>query len=377
MQTIRKVKLFVDAHSFDAGFQGTQTFIRELYRELLKYPGLDIYFGAHDAQKIKDSFPGIDPENILVYRKRNPALRFILDIPAYIRKYRFDFAHFQYIAPGRIPGCQYIVTLHDILYNDYPREFSPGYRFIRKILFKNSLKRAHIKTTVSDYSQHQIAKAFNLTDQQIHVISNGVNRASLACSSRKEAQRQVRNKFGVENFILYVSRSEPRKNHLMLLEKYLKLELYRKNIPLVFIGQKSIETFPLTERLQSLTGEQSKSVHWISQVSQEDLKAFYSSCLLFVYPSKAEGFGIPPLEAAVCRAPVLCSHASAMKHFDFFAPYTFDPENADDFEDKLVTMINSPPSQHFIKKVAKTITSRYSWQCSGNTFYNLIQSHAR
>lgn len=373
----KKLKLFVDAHSFDAGFQGTTTFIRELYNELLKYPDLDIYFGVRDAKKILQCFPGIDPSRILVYKKRNAAFRFVLDIPFFLKKHRFDFAHFQYLVPLRIPGCQYIVTLHDVLYNDFPREFSPLYRYTRKILFENCIKRAHIKTTVSDYSQQRIAHAFNMAYQQIHVIPNGVNSASLTYPSRRESQRLIMKKYGIENFILYVSRTEPRKNHILLLETYLKLQLYKKDISLVFIGHKSIETLALTAKLQTLTNEQKKSVHCITQVDQDDLKAFYTSCSLFVYPSKAEGFGIPPLEAAICNAPVLCSSASAMKSFDFFKPYTFDPENEQEFEDKLADIIATPPSKHFIDVVAETITRRYTWQRSSNIFYNLIQSHSR
>src|SRR5690606_30269482 len=150
-------------------------------------------------------------------------------------------------------------------------------------------------------------------------------------------------KYGISNFILFVSRIEPRKNHLLLLEKYLKLELYKRGIALVLIGQESVAVPALKFRLQNLSNEQRRYIHWIRQVDQQDLRAFYAACSLFVYPSKAEGFGIPPLEAAMCGAPVLCSASSAMKSFDFFMPYMFDPENPQEFENKLAQIIHTPP----------------------------------
>jgi hypothetical protein len=122
----KKIKLFVDAHVFDKEYQGAQTFIRELYTQLLaNHPDLDIYFGAHDTANISKIFPGVPKTNILPYKKRRIGLlRYLFDIPAYIKKHRFDFAHFQYIAPKNSPGCKYVVTLHDVLFNDFRQDFS-------------------------------------------------------------------------------------------------------------------------------------------------------------------------------------------------------------------------------------------------------------
>jgi len=102
----KKIKLFVDAHSFDKEFQGAQTFIRELYTQLMAdHPELDIYFGACDVANIQSIFPQLPAANILPYKKRKTGiLRFISDIPAYIKQHQFDFAHFQYITPKKNRG---------------------------------------------------------------------------------------------------------------------------------------------------------------------------------------------------------------------------------------------------------------------------------
>src|SRR5471030_2917322 len=96
--------------------------------------------------------------------------------------------------------------------------------------------------------------------------------------------------------------------------------------------------------------------YWFPQMDHENLQAFYAACKLFVYPSKAEGFGIPPLEAAICKVPVLCSSATAMSQFDFFNPYMFDPNNEAEFELKLSRILEHPPSENFLKKTADIIS---------------------
>jgi len=367
----KTTKLFVDAHSFDSGFQGTQTFIRELYTQLLNnYPELDIYWGVENADKIREQLPSIKPENILLYKKRKPAIfRFLLDIPALIKKHKFDYAHFQYISPRQQAGCRYIVTTHDVLFNDFPGSFSWIYRISRNILFSRSIKNAAIKTTVSNYSRERIVHYYGISKEEIRVIQNGVSKLDI---SKEFARQVIKAKFGIENFILYVSRIEPRKNHMLLLDKYLKLQLYKQSIPLVFIGKESIEVKQLQQTIQKLTAEQRAMFHWLPQVEHDDLNHFYAASRLFVYPSKAEGFGIPPLEAAVCETPVLCSSTTAMAEFDFFEPHTFNPDNETEFENKLASIITNPPSQQILKSIAERILSKYQWEQSARLFHNLL-----
>jgi len=372
----KRIKIFVDAHSFDTEFQGTQTFIEGLYTALMvHYPQLDIYFGAYDTERVKKVFPLLDSSKILRYKKQKPsAFRFLIDIPQFIKKYAFDFAHFQYIIPFSNKHCKYIVTTHDVLFNDFPKEFSQLYRYKRNFLFKKSLQKAAIKTTVSAYSREKISSNYKMPEKHIHIIPNGMKVLPGNDLNKENARQFIKEIYGIENFILNVSRIEPRKNHLLLLNKFLELELYKQNISLVFIGKQSIKVPELTEIISNLTAEQKRFFYWIEQVDTEALLSFYQSCQLFVYPSKAEGFGIPPLEAALNLAPVLCSETTAMSDFNFFSPNTFNPENENDFSAKLKNMIGHPPALCSLIKISEDISEKYSWHKSASLFYNLIKS---
>lgn len=372
----KPLKIFVDAHAFDAGYQGTQTFIRELYTSLISlHPELDIYWGAYHTERIQAAFPSAKPANILPYKKANGGIkRFLFDIPAYLKKHRFDFAHFQYLAPRQYSNCRYIVTLHDVLFNTFPADFSFAYRASRNVLFGKSIKNAAIKTTVSTYSQQHIAHDYNIAASRIHVIPNGVNNLLLRSGHNKaDAAQTIYEKFGVQNFVLYVSRIEARKNHALLLKKHISLGLFERGIALVFIGAQSANVEALQALIKNLSPQQKALFFWFPQVDQDCLAAFYTACRLFVYPSKAEGFGIPPLEAAICRAPVLCSSATAMSSFDFFEPYTFDPENEQVFEQKFLQMINHPPTDNYLDHVADTVANHYQWEHSSQLFYDLLK----
>jgi hypothetical protein len=72
---------------------------------------------------------------------------------------------------------------------------------------------------------------------------------------------------------------------------------------------------------------------------------------------------------------VLCSSETAMKDFGFFAPYTFNPTNHADFEQKLALAAQQPPDYAFTSQVAHHVEQQYHWQKSTTIFYNLLQSN--
>ncbi|MDB5230304.1 MAG: glycosyltransferase [Chitinophagaceae bacterium] len=372
----RPLKIFVDAHCFDNEFQGTQTFVKGLYTELIQNENFDIFFGCAKPDQLITAIPGINPAKIFPYKKiNNTAWRLAIEVPRILNKGQFDFAHFQYVSPVSTNKARSIVTLHDNLFDDFKDSFSFLYRQKRNFLFRRSMLNANIKTTVSPYSQQRISANYRIPMEDIHIIPNAVNSGFGAKFRDKESSKKfINEKYKIENFLLCVSRMEPRKNQLLLLDTYLQLELYKQNVSLVFIGKESIRVEEFKKRMDSLTPQQKRYIHWLKQVDQNDLEAFYKACRLFVYPSKAEGFGIPPLEAAICRVPVLCSNATAMEAFYFFHPHVFNPSDKDLFSKKLIYLLNNEPSETFLDQAAKSVSETYSWKKSAATFINLLFS---
>src|SRR6476469_10782683 len=172
----KQLRIFVDAHCFDKEYQGTTTYVRELYKELIKRKQIQFYFAAVNTTRLKDQFGEQENITYLKYRSHSPVFRLSYDIPQLVRKYKIDYAHFQYFTPV-IKNCKQIVTIHDVIFNDYPEEFSFAYRKLKSVFYKRSSHTADVLTTVSDYSQLSIKKHFNIDNKNIHVIRNGVNAA--------------------------------------------------------------------------------------------------------------------------------------------------------------------------------------------------------
>lgn len=363
--------MFADAHVFDKEYQGARTFIKELYSLLALKKNLHIYLGAYDTDLLKKNFPDSDHISFLKYKNRSGIKRLLHDIPSLLSQYKIDYAHFQYIVPVA-KKCRYIVTIHDVIFDDFPDEFSLRYRVSKRLLYGRSASKADIVTTVSDFSKHSIQEHLNTKSKNIHVIPNSVNEKFFLPYDKEFSKRIIAEKYNIEKFILYVSRFEPRKNHIGLLSSYLDLRLYEKGYHLVLLGYKSLKVSAFDEAIAALPEDIKKFVFINHSVSDDDLLTFYRAASVFIYPSKAEGFGIPPLEAGALRIPVICSNTSAMSEFSFFGENHIDPTNDDLLRERLNAVTILPLSEEELEKIAQTIHLKYSWERSAEKFYRLL-----
>jgi len=364
---MKKIRLFIDAHIFDEPLQGTRTYLKELYLELIpSNRSVSFIFGAFDTEKLKREFGEQENVYYVKYISRNKFFRLVFLIPFIIVKYRVDISHFQYISP-LFRFSKEILTIHDILFMDFPDLFPYSYRKVNKFLFRRSARRASYLLTVSDYSKNKIAEHFRINKDDIHVITNGVNADYFDPVGELP---DVKSKFNLDKYILYVSRIEPRKNHLLLLKAFAEAGLWKDGMKLVFIGSKTLRAPLFDSYLHNLPEEIRNCVIIINESYGNELKSFYRNCSLFVYPSLAEGFGIPPLEALASGVPVLCSDSTAMSDFSFLNERQFSPYSVEELKEKIIKSLKSETS--YVIDAKEIIRKNYSWRNSAARFSDII-----
>ncbi len=124
----------------------------------------------------------------------------------------------------------------------------------------------------------------------------------------------MRERYGLpDRFLLYVGSVEPRKNLPSVLDAVAALKDAGRRESLVIAGRGEPKYLAHIRQVLRQNGlEEGRDVHLIGPVAEGDLAALYSLCALFVYPSLYEGFGLPPLEAMACGAPVLLAKNSSL-----------------------------------------------------------------
>lgn len=373
MNTKKPLKVFIDGYLLNKEPQGVTTYIKELYKKITTQTSNILFFiGCFEDDNIKEEFKDQKNIDFIFYKHRSRVYRMLFEIPQYIRRGEFNFAHFQYVIPfKRSKNCKYITTIHDILFNDYPEHFSKMYRYKRNFLFYRSAKKADFLLTVSDYTKKSIKKNYKLKNKNIFITPNGVNESFFKHYSKETAKKRIKKKYGFNDYILYVSRIEPRKNQELLLKIYLETKIYNTSTHLVFIGNNSIENIKLNKLVNSLSSNQKQKIHFFENIKQTDLIEFYKAAKMFVYPSRAEGFGIPPLEAGALKIPVLCSNVTAMESFDFFNPNFFNPNDEDEFKRKFQNFYISYKSID-LNNIQDEIKTNYSWDKSAQLLTSIF-----
>lgn len=364
-KTDRRLKIFADCHVFDGNFQGTTTFLKGIYLEMIKDTAKDFYFAASDLPHLKTIFGEADNIHYLQYCSHNKFYRLLVDIPRLIKKNGIDYAHFQYVAPP-VRHCKYITTIHDVLFLDYPQYFPFGYRIKNRLLFSLSAKRSYKVTTVSQYSKDRIEKHFGISD--ILITPNAVDPIYFASFDKTDVRDKVAKKFGISNYWLYVSRWEPRKNHHRLLKVFAEKGYYKYNW-LVFVGGKAIACPEFDTIYASLPKEVKEKVLIINRLKFSDLILLVKGASLSVYPSIAEGFGIPPLEAAAAGVPVVCSNSTAMSDFKFFGSTLFNPLSEED----MCRAIECAASDGDVEAIKQAITQQYDWKISAENLLKAME----
>jgi glycosyltransferase involved in cell wall biosynthesis len=361
---VKPMKIFVDAHVFDGKYQGTTTYIKGLYSALALNPDFDITLAANNIENLQREFP--NPNfRFIKFPSHSKIKRLAWDIPQLIKKGKYDYAHFQYITPLQ-KKCTYINTIHDLLFLDFPKYFPLKYRISKALTFGFSAFRSDIICTVSNYSKLSLINHFKIKDTKIVITPNAVE-------PFKNITTNISDKIGTRKFILYVSRVEPRKNHISLLKAFVELKLYEQDYNLIFIGKANdVEANEYVSYWTNLPTNISQHVLHFEDISTDELQSFYQKASLFVYPSFAEGFGIPPLEAGIANCKVICSNQTAMNDFTFFNQYSFNPNNVEELKAKIVTLL-STTEEYPYEIIHKAIVDKYNWETIAQEFGEILK----
>jgi len=361
-------RIFADCHVFDGKYQGTRTYIEGLYKELIAKGDHHFYLASSDPAHLEKVFGSHQNVTYLKYRFKGGMMRLLLDAPRLILKNKIDAAHFQYRVPP-LKFCRYIVTTHDVLFEDFPEYFSRSDRFMSYWTYRLSAKYSDVVLTVSEYSRQKIKE--HLGVDNVFITPNGVAEKFFEEYDQEEIKKEVFQRFGFQDHILYTSRWEPRKNQHLLLRAFVEAGLYTTR-HLVFIGGKTFENKAYDDYYNNLSPEIQKKVINKGVVNNDDALLLLRGAALFVYPSVAEGFGIPPLEAIAANVPTISSNRTSMADFDFIGDHFFDPDNCQELKNKMIMALqhaNNGSRQQ--KQLA--VKARYTWKQCAIAFTKAIQ----
>lgn len=359
----------VDFHAFQGIFQGSIIrYLGNIYKTLTEIDKTNKYFFfVSDAESFDEGWR--ERGKIVGFETTSKFKRLSYKVPFLAKREKLDVFHFQYIAPLWCK-CPVVLTVHDILFETHPQYFKKSF-VLRSIFFiRRSIKKARHIFTVSEYCKNKIQELYQVRDDRISITPNAVEFDIFNTEGREKSKDLVLKKWGIQDFLLTVGRLDPRKNHVKLIRAYKKLSDCKKDIPkLVIVGQRYFQYDKIFKEITYNKLENRVKV--IENADDEWLPHFYRASLLFCYPSFAEGFGIPPLEAMACGRPVICSNTTSLPEIVGDAALLVDPTNEEDIAEKIEYVIENPSVSRELSIKGLEQAKKFSWNKSAEVLLDV------
>ncbi len=221
-----------------------------------------------------------------------------LELPLLLARERVDLLHATSFSVPFAWRGPLVLTLHDLNHLANPGWFGPGRLAYYRGIVGPAARRARRVLTVSRFSSGEITRRLGVRPDRVAQAPNAIEaRFSPAPPERVAA---LRARLGLpERFLLFVGNGKPHKNVALLCRA---LGRTRTRLPALLCG----------DGVAAAAGALPVGTRVLSEISDDDLPALYTAALAFAFPSRHEGFGLPPLEAAACGAPVLVARGSAL-----------------------------------------------------------------
>jgi len=234
-------------------------------------------------------------------------------------------------------GIKSVVTIHDIIFERFPQQYSKIDVEIYRRKFKYACDHADKVIAISEQTKKDIMEFYKTPEEKIIVCYQSCNPAFAETVSEKTKQ-QIKEKYSLpDQYFLYVGSIIERKN-LMGICKALYLLRNDLKIPLVVIGdgtkhKQQVKDFIKQNGLDNqiiFLSENSLAKVTSSFLRAEDFPAIYQMATAMIYPSFFEGFGIPVLEALWSRLPVITSNVSSLPEAGGDGAYNVNPNSAEE-----------------------------------------------
>jgi len=350
------LRIAIDAHSVGAKLGGNESYATNLIEALAQIDNVNEYTlyvtTAEAFNRFHKRWSNFKVRSTLPH---TPLIRIPLILSAELRKNPVDLLHVQFTAPPFCP-CPVVVSVHDLSFEHFPHTFNRRSRTQLRLTVRHSVRRAARILTLSEHTRQDIVQTYRVDESRIEAIPIAAAPHFVPVSDTKELQR-VRHTYGIEsNYILTVGSIQPRKNLARLVNAYalLRKKYQGDTLPKLVLVGKCAWLYDETLRTLDATGLKD-SVILTGYVPESDLPALYSGALCFVYPSYFEGFGLPPLEAMQCGAPVIIGNKTSLPEVVGDAAVLVDPFDVEALAGAIEDVINNPDlrSQMCVKGFAR------------------------
>jgi glycosyltransferase involved in cell wall biosynthesis len=251
-----------------------------------------------------------------------------------------------------------VLTVHDLTYLLRPQDAHPAQLRFLESAVPRSIDRARLIVAVSETTKLDLMQRYGVRPHRIHVVPNAVG-TEFSKVTNQDVLEEVRQRLVVpDTFVLSVGTVQPRKNIEGLAAAVsLASRKLNRSISHLHVGRDGW----LHNQVYGAIESSGDEVRFVGHVSDETLRVLYSLATVFAFPSHAEGFGLPILEAFACECPVVTSVSSSTEEVAGGAAVLVDPSEPASIADGLVKVMTDEPYRARLVQRGIERAQSYSW----------------
>lgn len=261
--------------------------------------------------------------------------------------------------PGKL-----VVTVHDLIFMRYPADYDLGWLLITRTLLPLVLRRASAVIADSQTTRRDIGHFFKVTPRKIHVVYPGIDEEYRRLMDKKPTIQQE------EPYIVCVGPWVRRKNLGVVLRAFSRLIEELPDVRLVITGSmaRGMKGPSAEELVGQLPAHVWARVKLAGYLPAGELRALLAGAALLAYPSRFEGFGLPPLEAMAAGVPVVASNTPAVTEVTAGAALLAAPDKPTEWAAAFARILTDPALVATLKEQGLRRSRQFSWEhCARQT----------
>ncbi|BBP45088.1 mannosyltransferase A [Thiosulfatimonas sediminis] len=273
--------------------------------------------------------------------------------------------HHQFVAQDIPVAC----VFYDLIPYLYPKDYLDNSADFKQFYYSqlDALKQMDAWGAISYSSKRELQDNFPQVEQaKVLNLSAGLDEGFAKRLTQEQdvcQAEKVLNRFGIHApFVLYTGGADSRKNLDYLITAYARLaETIKQTHQLVFAGKlhpaekKRLESIAIHHKLDKT------QLIFTGYLSDDDLLTLYRQATLFVFPSRHEGFGLPPLEAMAAGTAVLASNQSSLPEVVGLEAALFDPYNLHPLVEKMTQVLAEPEFRKQLENHGIEQAKKFTW----------------
>jgi glycosyltransferase involved in cell wall biosynthesis len=370
------MRIALNAMQVRAAKSGVGQYIAGLLPALAEVSPADelrVYCTAENVKNYRFPAPNLAavtwglPESRRTLRLFNEYARFHSEL----RRQGFDLFHglSNFLPPVKV--CPYVVTIHDLSYFVQP-ERCP---FIRRqywyAMTRRTVAVADAIITDSKHSQADIEHFFPRVRGRVRVVYSAAHPRFSAVACAEDTARLE--SLGIRRpYVLYVGTLEPGKNVERIIQAFDSLADKHPDHELLLAGDRGWLFKGIYEAARRAAA--ARRIRFLGHVPDEVVPALMRGCDLFVFPSLYEGFGLPPLEAMACGAPVVTSAVSSIPEVVGDAALKVDPGKTAEIASAMDRVLNDAALRADLKARGIERARQFSWRRTAEETRSVYES---